>query len=78
MALSVVITQKHRFVNIHQILEDTLSRFTFHLPADRTHASSPVMSSPETGGYVDPGFPNPHGSHDAQITINGYIPNRAL
>ncbi len=36
------------------------------------------MSTPETGGYVDPNFPNPGGPHDARIIIYGYVPNIGL
>lgn len=35
-------------------------------------------STPETGGYVDPSFPNPQGPNDAHIIIYGYVPSFAL
>jgi hypothetical protein len=35
-------------------------------------------STPETGGYVAPNFPNPQGPDDAHIIIYGYIPSFAL
>ena len=35
-------------------------------------------STPETGGSVDPSFPNPQGPNDAHIIIYGYVPSFAL
>lgn len=36
------------------------------------------MSTPSTGGYVSPTFPDPNHAHDAHIIIYTYIPSFAL